>query len=100
MLVKGASTVMHLSTATAMVVYTLPVSAIWINGSRYGRKKGNTESLKYNCLDVFCYPFFICPHFIGQAEVWQRIHKDGQNLKQEVIKCLKWDSMFELYIKL
>ena len=38
--------------------------------------------------------FFIFPHFIGQAEVWQRIHKNGQNLKQEVIKCLKWDSKF------
>ena len=43
-LVKGASTVMHLSTARAIVVYTEPVRLMWIRANTYGVTKGNTYS--------------------------------------------------------
>ena len=39
--VKGARTVMQRSQATAMVVYTEPVSVMWIRGSRKGSSRGN-----------------------------------------------------------
>lgn len=47
-LVKGASTVMHLSTARAMVVYTEPVRLMWIRANTYGVTKGNTYSWAFN----------------------------------------------------